>query len=106
MMRIFIVGNSGATIPTSQEVMRKGFEDAGFPSRVLGGKGTEYTMPDGSRARLMEPTQYAPRRTSFENANGQPIDPFTGKPPQPPRAMSRAERKEYVRKRTHVEQAS
>ncbi len=51
----------------------------------------------------MEPTVYAARRASFENANGQPIDPFTGKPPQPPRGLSKAARKQFVRQRTHLE---
>ena len=69
----------------------------------MDGKGIEHTIPDSRRVRTMEPTKYAPRRASFENSNGQPIDPFTGKPPQPPRGMSKADRKQFVRKRIHVE---
>jgi filamentous hemagglutinin len=84
--------------------MRDGFDAAGFPSTQLGPKGTQYTLPDGTSARLMEPTNYAPRRVSFENANGGPIDPFTGKPVQPPPGLTKPQRMDYVRARTHVEQ--
>jgi len=44
----------------------------------------EYILPDGSRVRLMEPSGAAGRRASFTNAAGGPINPFTGKPVQPP----------------------
>ncbi len=52
----------------------------------------------------MQADSRSPERASFENANGQLIDPTTGKPPQPPSDMTRAERKKYVRERTHVVQ--
>ncbi len=100
----FLVGLDGITIPTSQTRMRQGFNAAGFPSRPTRAPGIEYTLPDGSRVRTMEPSGQAPRRASFENAHGQPIDPWTGKPPQPPSGLSRGARRQFVRDRTHMEQ--
>lgn len=64
--------------------MAAGLDDAGFPSVPTRAPGTEYTLPDGSTVRLMEPSGPAGRRASFENANGGPINPFTGKPPPNP----------------------
>ena len=111
----FVAGPIGSEppVPVSQSRMAAGFDEAGFPKRPTAGAGspgTEYTLPDGSTVRLMEPSDQAPRRASFENANGQPVDPFTGKPvPNPPGGIekagfTKAEWTEYVRSRTHVEQ--
>ena len=100
----FAVAPEGQAIPLSQSRMRQGFDDAGFPSTPTRAPGIEHTLPDGSKVRTMEPTANAPRRASFTNANGQPIDPATGKPPQPPRGLTAEQRREYVRQRTHVEQ--
>ena len=52
----------------------------------------------------MQPSGQAPLRASFENASGNAVNPFTGKPPQPPAGLTRAERLDYIRSRTHVEQ--
>lgn len=46
----------------------------------------------------------SPQRASFDNANGGRVDPTTGKPPQPPQGLSKAERKQWIRERTHIEQ--
>jgi RHS repeat-associated protein len=100
----FIADANGRLVPTSQSRMREGFDAAGFPSRSTAAPGVEHTLPNGTRVRTMEPSGQAPRRASFENANGGPIDPFTGKTPQPSRGMSPAERKQHVRDRTHIEQ--
>ena len=102
----FIAGPPGSNppVPVSQSRMAAGFDDAGFSSRPTVSPGKEYTLPDGTKARLMEPSGQAPRRVSFESSNGGPIDPFTGKPVQPLPGLTRAERLEYVRARTHVEQ--
>lgn len=100
----FVVTPDGQGIPTSQSRMREGFDEAGFPSKPAESPGIETTLPDGSRVRTMEPSGQAPRRASFENANGGPIDPSTGKPPQPPKSLTPAERRQYVRERTHIEQ--
>lgn len=100
----FYADSTGIIISTSQIQMQADFDQAGFPSRNLDGRGKEYILPNGMRIRVMEPTPYAPRRASFENSNGQPISPFTGKPPQPSSGLSKANRKQYVRNRTHVEQ--
>ncbi len=64
----------------------------------------EYMLPDGTKVRLMEATPFAPRRASFTDAYGNPINPLTGKSVQPPAGLTRAERLEYIRARTHVEQ--
>lgn len=42
---------------------------------------------------------------SFTNANGGPINPFTGKPVQPPPGLSKTDRLDYIRSRTHIELA-
>ncbi|MCG7537923.1 RHS repeat-associated core domain-containing protein [Pseudoalteromonas sp. OOF1S-7] len=99
----FIVGPRGTTVSTSQTKMRQSFSN--MPSEKLpDGKGIKHHMPDGGIVRTMEPTKYAGRRASFTNKNGEPVNPFTGKPPQPPRGLTKAERKQFVRSRTHVEQ--
>jgi RHS repeat-associated protein len=101
----FVAGPIGSEppVPVSQSRMAAGFEDAGFASKPTSSPGTEYTLPDGSKARLMEPAGPAPRRASFTNAKDGPINPFTGKPVQPP-APQGMSMKEWVRALTHVEQ--
>ena len=102
----FVAGPPGSQppVPVSQSRMRDGLEAAGFPSQPTSSAGTQYTLPDGSHVRLMEPSGQAPLRASFTNANGGPVDPFTNKPVQPPRGLTKPERMEYIRDRTHVEQ--
>ncbi|MGH8386397.1 MAG: filamentous hemagglutinin N-terminal domain-containing protein [Pseudomonas sp.] len=101
---------SGVELPKSQSQMIAIFEAARYPSKPVvsptSGKvvGTQYALPDGSRVRVMQADGRSPQRASFENANGGPIDPTTGKPPQPPKGLSKAERKQWIRERTHIEQ--
>ena len=107
----FIVGSDGTTVPVSQSRMRTGLDAAAdnaaetgvtrFPTKSAG---VGYELPDGTRVRLMEPTPYAGRRASFENANGQPIDPFTGRQPIPPKGVTGKAHQTYVREHSHVEQ--
>jgi RHS repeat-associated protein len=99
----FIVTSKGTAVSTSQSQMRNGFDAAGFSSAPTRSSGTEHTLPDGGSVRTMEASGQAPRRASFENSNGQPVDP-DGRAVQPPKGLSRGERREYVRERTHVEQ--
>ncbi|MCE9621219.1 MAG: RHS repeat-associated core domain-containing protein [Actinomycetia bacterium] len=101
----FVAGPIGSQppVPVSQSRMAAGFDDAGFPSTPTASPGTSYTLPDGSKVRLMEPTSQAPRRASFTNANDGYVNPFTGKPVQPP-APPGVSMKEWVRLNTHVEQ--
>ncbi len=99
----FIVTPGGTAVPTSQSRMRQGFDRAGFPGRPTSSPGVEHTLPNGQRVRTMEPSGQAPRRASFENSNGQPVTP-DGTVPQPPRGMTSAQRRQYVRDRTHIEQ--
>ena len=107
----FVVGTNGTTIPTSQSRMREGFDEAGFPSQDVisptSGNlvGQAHTLPDGNIVRTMMPDGRNPRRASFTNGNGGAINPSTGKPIQPPSGMTRAERKQFVRERSHVEQS-
>jgi hypothetical protein len=63
----------------------------------------DYTLPGGTHVRVMEPSGQAPLRASFENANGQPVGAFTDKPVQPPPGLTKPERLDYIRARTHVE---
>jgi len=101
---------SGVELPKSQAQMIANFETAGYPSKPVVSPtsgnvvGTQYTLPDGSRVRVMQADGRSPQRASFENANGGPIDPTTGKPPQPPKGLSKAERKQWIRERTNIEQ--
>lgn len=91
--------------------MREGFDEAGFPSQDVisptSGNlvGQAHTLPDGNIVRTMMPDGRNPRRASFTNGNGGAINPSTGKPIQPPSGMTRAERKQFVRERSHVEQS-
>jgi hypothetical protein len=101
----FVAGPIGSEppVPVSQSRMAAGFDEAGFPSTPTASPGTEYTLPDGSKVRLMEPSGQAPMRASFTNPNGGPINPFTGKPVQPP-APAGWSMTDWVRALTHVEQ--
>ncbi len=101
---------SGVDLSKSQSKMIADFEAAGYPSKPVVSPtsgnvvGTQYALPDGSRVRVMQADGRSPQRASFENANGGPVDPTTGKPPQPPQGLSKAERKQWIRERTHIEQ--
>ena len=108
---VFSVKNaSGVELPKNQSQMIASFEKAGYSSKPVisptSGKivGVQYIMPDGSRVRVMQADGRSPQRGSFENANGGPIDPTAGKPPQPPKGLSKAERKQWIREKTHIEQ--
>jgi RHS repeat-associated protein len=98
----FVANKSGIVIPTSRASLEGGFERAGFPSDPSESPGTEYTLPDGSRVRVMEPAGDASLQATFENANGGPINPFTGKPVPNPSNLAPAERLEYIRSLTHI----
>ena len=91
-------------MPTSRAVLESGFQRAGFPVYETTSPGREYILSSGHHARIMEASGPAPVRLSYENANGQPISPFTGKPPpNPPKNLDRQERLDYTRNKTHVE---
>ena len=99
----FIADKNGTVVPTSKSRLEDGFQRAGFPQAPTRSPGTDYTLPDGSHARVMDPSGPAPSRASFTNSHEKAVSPFTGKPVQPPPGMSKPERKEYIRSRTHVE---
>jgi hypothetical protein len=99
----FIASADGVVLPTSRSRMVGTFEEAGLPSSPTTSAGTQYTLPDGSLVRVMEPSGQTPLRASFTNANGGPVSPFTGKPVQPPSGLSKADRLDYIRSRTHIE---
>ena len=98
----FIADANGTVIPTSRARLEEGLQAAGFTTFRPDSPGTGYILPDGSKIRVMDATRYAPQRASFTTASDNPIDSFTGKPVQPPRGLTKAERKQYVRERTHV----
>lgn len=52
---------------------------------------------------IVGPTGQMPLRASFTNPNGGPIGPFAGKPVQRPSGLTKPERLDYIRSRTHVE---
>lgn len=99
----FIASADGVVVPTSRSRLVAGFEEAGLPSTPTMSAGTQYTLPSGSLVRVMEPSGQAGLRASFTNANGGPINPFTGKPVQPPPGLSKPERLDYIRSRIHIE---
>ena len=101
----FVAGPPGSEppVPVSQSRMAAGFSEAGFPATPTRAPGVEYTLPDLTKVRLMEASGEAPMRASFTNAIGQPINPFTGKPVQPP-APAGLTMQEWVRAVTHVVQ--
>lgn len=99
----FIASADGVVVPTSRSRLVAGFEEAGLPSTPTTSAGTQYTLPNGSLVRVMEPSGQAGLRASFTNADGGPINPFTGKPVQPPPGLSKPERLDYIRSRTHIE---
>ena len=104
----FVVTEGGTAVPTSQAEMISSLRKVGTPEAPVtnpaGARiGTQFELPNGVRARAMDPSGAAPRRTSFSNANGQPVTP-EGRVPQPPRNSTTAEAKAFVRQRTHVEQ--
>lgn len=101
----FVVTPAGTAVPTSQSRMTDGFEAAGMQGTPLpDGAGTSYTMPDGMTVRAMEPAGQAERRASFNHSEGGPPVTPDRATVQPPRGMSRPERVDYVRERTHVNQ--
>ena len=98
----FVVTQKGTVIPKSQSGMEAGFKRAGIAGRDLAGKGRQYELQNGTRARAMEPqANGAGRRVSFENSHGQPVSP-DGSPVQPPRNTQDTQK--YVRDGTHVKQ--
>lgn len=101
----FVVSEQGTVVPTSQKRMQNGFDAAGIPSTPTQSSGTEYTLPNGQKVRAMDPSGIAPRRASFENANGQPVN-MDGRTVQPPRGLTPPQRKQYIRDRTHVQQTN
>ncbi|MEL6201811.1 MAG: RHS repeat-associated core domain-containing protein [Pseudomonadota bacterium] len=105
-------GSKGAIFsnkhPKNIAAFEKSLKDAGLPQTPVKSPtsgnivGTQYTLPNGNKVRVMQADGRNEPRASFTNNNGQPIDPRTGKPPQPPRGLSTQERKSYVRSRTHI----
>jgi hypothetical protein len=99
----FVANTDGVVISTSRSRLVEGFESAGFSSVPTRSSGKQFTLPDGTLARVMDPSGQAPSRVSFTNTNGGPINPFTGKPVQPAAGLTKPQRLEYIRARTHLE---
>ena len=62
----------------------------------------QYTLPDGTTVRIMDANGPNVERAVFQNANGQPVSPFTGTPPQPPNPKP-ANWTQQARAQTHIE---
>jgi hypothetical protein len=99
----FISSPKGNTAATSQSRMKKGFDDAGFSKKNTDSPGTEYKMPDGNSVRTMEPNGTNQRRAVFQNTNGQPVNQDF-KTVNPPKDLTKPQKKDYVRERTHLPQ--
>lgn len=97
----FYVGPNGYTVPVRRELLERAL--SGLESFETRSPGVGYTFPNGNRIRIMQPSGSAPLRASFTNYSHNPINPFTGKPVQPPYKMTTKERKAYIRNRTHIE---
>lgn len=99
----FVADQNGTIVPTSKSRLEDGFQRGGFPSESTKSPGTMYTLPDGSKARVMEPSGQAGSRASFTDRNGSPVSPFTGKSVQSPNEIKGTpEGKQYIRDRTHI----
>lgn len=99
----FITSPGGVTASTNPSRVQNSLENAGLPSSPTGSPGTQYVLPDGRSVRVMEPNVNRGKRISLENKpDGQPVD-LDGKTPQPPKGMSKSERRGFVRDRTHIE---
>ena len=99
----FIVSPNGNTAATSQSRMKKGFDDASFSKKPTNSPGTEYTMPDGNSVRTMKANGQNGNRAVFQNKKGHPVNQDF-KPVHPPKNMSKSNKKQYVRERTHLPQ--
>ncbi|MBB1499921.1 type IV secretion protein Rhs [Propioniciclava sp. MC1683] len=99
----FIASADGVVVPTDRVRLEQGFQDAGLPTFGTSSPGTGYVLPDGTKVRIMEPSGQAPLRASFTTGADQPINPFTGRQPQPGPGQSGAAWKAEFRARTHVE---
>lgn len=99
----FVVSPGGNAAPTSQSRMKEGFEKAGFPSKDTQSAGKEYTLPDGNSVRTMEASGEQGKRAVFQNKNGQPVNQDF-KTVNPPKDLSKSQKKDYVRERTHLPQ--
>jgi hypothetical protein len=98
----FIADEKGVVVPTSRSRLEEGLRAAGFEAEATRSPGVSYTLPDGSKVRVMEATPYAPTRASFATRDGSPVSPFTGRPVHPPAGMSKQDQATYRRSRTHV----
>ncbi|MCA4133323.1 RHS repeat-associated core domain-containing protein [Arthrobacter sp. M4] len=99
----FIADAEGTIISTSRSRLEGGFQGAGFESAPTKSPGMQYTLPDGSKVRIMEPSGRAKLRASFTDAIGNAINPFTGKQPQPPRGAKGAAWRQTLRELTHID---
>jgi len=99
---------NGTTVPLSASRLQGGLQSAvdagepGFSSFPTRSAGVGYAYPNGDTVRIMQPTRYAGLRASFENSSGNAINPFSGRPPQPPKGFT-GNSKDYVRSRSHIE---
>jgi RHS repeat-associated protein len=98
----FIASKDGTIVSTSRARLEGGFQEAGFPSTPTRSPGMQYTLPDGSLVRVMEPSGQAPLRASFTDSYGNPINPFTGRQPMPPPGVTGAAWRQLMRSLTHV----
>ncbi|WP_461165381.1 RHS repeat-associated core domain-containing protein [Arthrobacter sp. R4-81] len=99
----FVAGPNGVVVPTSESRMLAGFRSAGFPEWPTSRPGTGFTLPDGSKVRVMQRSGTAPKRASFTDGNDSPISPFTGRNVPRQRNLNPSENRDYIRSRTHVE---
>lgn len=100
---VFVVSEKGTAASTNQKRMKESFDKANLKSKPTQSPGTEYTLPDGRKVRTMEPSGQAPRRASFENKNGGPVD-MDGKTVNPPNSLTPQQRRQYIKDRTHLKQ--
>jgi RHS repeat-associated protein len=101
----FIADSRGTVIPTSRVRLESGYQRAGLPTQATRSSGTEYRLPDGSTVRVMSASGSNAKRAVFQNRNGQPVNPFTGKPVPGITGISKADNRRHIRGLTHVQLA-
>jgi len=82
--------------------METGLQNAGFTSQPTLSPGMQHTLPDGTTVRIVDANGPSVERAVFQNANGQPANPLTNAPPQPPNPKP-ANCTQQARAQTHIE---
>ena len=98
----FIGDAKGTAIPTSRARLEEGLQNVATSTQPANSPGTIYNLADGTSVRVMEAKGPNVERAIYQDTNGNPVNPFTGNPPQPPKRVPPNWTQEF-RDQTHVE---